>query len=344
MVWEDAPLYVSPDEEAGFARLRPTEHVAGHGGYLPLEILEDQGDWIKVQPAAGDSCHSAPDSRLSSVSLDLYVQRGDLLYVTPATVSVDYDDGSHFELQPGVVVSPPEGRLLVGQGELLMTADAGDIVADVTLPEGSLGLAFPATVTRKLPAEQLQQVVTSSNRSLGETLGGEVYWLGVGPAYLQGSWELPADPDLDEADSEVVEENYVGDSSDRPDVGQAQGIVHGQCSVHHFQMLPSRIKPSDYVPNEGVGEEGVSTNSGSEGPQWTIAADTALNWSDGSQAGTTTEPVTLHGELSFEDRKTRCGHLLLDSSPVPATDGVSYEVDPSGAFEVCAERRAVTRK
>lgn len=341
VVWEDTPLYGAAADDAPSARLRPAERHPSVAGYVPLTVVEDQGDWLKVSTAAvTDSCHLASDSRLGALDLTLFVKRSDLLLVTPKAVSIDYDDGTRHTLQPGVVVMPPQGKLLVGDGELLMKADAGDVLADVTLPAGTLAVSYAPTATTA-PAKQDEQVLASSNRSLGETNAGEVYWLGQGPAYLQGAWELPVDPDA--VESLIMEEDFVGDASDRPDVGQAQGIVHGSCSVHHFQMLPSRIKPSDYVANEGAVAEVVAPTNVVTAT-WGLKAGTALSWADGTLAGTTTAAVDLAGEATkTDDRKVKCGTVVLDSTPVPLVEGMAYEADADGAFEVCFDSKAAVK-
>jgi hypothetical protein len=341
VVWEDTVLYGAPADDAPGARLRPAERHPTVAGYVPLTVVEDQGDWLKVSTAeVTDSCHVVSDSRLGALDLTLFVKRSDLLLVTPSVVTVDYKDGTHHTLQPGVVVMPPQGKLLVGDGELLMKADAGDVLADVTLPTGTLAVSFAPTAPTA-PAAMEDQVVASSNRSLGETNAGEVYWLGEGPAYLQGAWELPEDPEA--AESLIMEEDFVGDASDRPDVGQAQGIVHGACSVHHFQMLPSRIKPSDYVANEGAFAEDVAPTEVVTAT-WGLKAGTALNWADGTPAGTATGAVDLSGEpTKTADRKVKCGSVVLDSTPVPLVEGMAYEADADGTFEVCFDSKAAVK-
>ncbi len=340
VVWEDTPLFTAASADAPNARLRPAERRPGMAGYLPLEVVEDQGEWVKVRTGAvSDSCHTASASRLDDASLELYVQRSELLLVTAATVAVEYDDGSRFQLEPGVVVIPAQGKLLVAEGELLMKADAGDVVADITLPAGSLALSFAPTAP-KPPEAKEEQVLTSSNFSLGETASGEVYWLGQGPAYLQGFWEAPVDPEAVVED----EENYVGDATDQPDVGQARGIVAGSCSVHSFHMLPSRIKPAGYVANEGARDSGEVLSTEFVSATWAIKEGTALTWADGGAAGTATHALELEGEpRKSDDKKVKCGTVSLDGTPVPRVEGIAYEADPEGIFEVCFDAKAVTK-
>lgn len=345
VVWEDTLLYTSSGETSQRARLRPTERTSGVGGYVPLTVVEDQGDWLKVSTAAvSDSCHTA--GAFAPVDLTLFAKREDLLLVTADAVTMDYSDGTHFELRPGVIVTPPSGKLVVAEGELLMMADANDVIAEVTLLPGSLSNAYSPVAPAEV-AVQEDQVVASSNRSLGETLAGDVYWLGDGVAYLQGFWDAPVDPDAAPAEgveaAPAEEENYVGDASDKVDIGQARGIVHGTCGVYHFQMLPSRVKPASYVPNEGalVEEEVVTEFVAAE---WSLPAETELSWPDGSPAGSTTGKVDLAAAPTKTDNwKVKCGTVSLDTTGVPLVDGMAYEVDVDGTFDVCFDAKAAKK-
>lgn len=345
VVWEDTLLYTSSGEESQRARLRLAERTPGIGGYLPLTVVEDQGDWLKVSTGpVGDSCHTA--GAFAPVDLALFVKREDLLLVTADTVSMDYSDGTHFELRPGVVVAPPSGKLVVAESELLMLADANDVIAEVTLLPGSLSNAYTPVALAEV-AVQDDQVVASSNRSLGETRAGDVFWMGDGVAYLQGFWDAPVDPDAAPVETEEAapeeEENYVGDASDKVDIGQARGIVHGTCGEYHFQMLPSRVKPASYVPNEGARVEAeVATEF--VAAEWSLPAETELSWPDGSPAGSTIAKVDLAAAPTKTDnRKVKCGTVSLDTTGVPLVDGMTYEVDVDGTFDVCFDARAAKK-
>ena len=98
-----------------------------------------------------------------------------------------------------------------------------------------------------------------------------------------------------------------------------------------------------YVPNEGARVEAeVATEF--VAAEWSLPAETELSWPDGSPAGSTIAKVDLAAAPTKTDnRKVKCGTVSLDTTGVPLVDGMTYEVDVDGTFDVCFDARAAKK-
>lgn len=129
LLWSNAFVFTGASAHGDKARMKSYpdgERAARTGDVWPLEVLDEQGELVKVRTlgvADAEHCYRGP-AALNPLSLVLYVRRSDLAPVTSAPTTARFDDGTAVVLNAGVALSLPDESHFAVHG--LSLAFAGD--------------------------------------------------------------------------------------------------------------------------------------------------------------------------------------------------------------------------
>lgn len=245
LVWQDAPLYSEPSDQAAALKLAAldgarTDHP---GSVIAMRVVATVGDYLQVAPLAGEctSAHLVVPDDISK--LTLYVKRVDVAPVLAKPFQAAFADGTRIELSPGMPV------VAGADGKSFAISLRGDTFV-VDLPSASVATSY--TPARAKPITMTAGGSLAIARGTKARLGDRTFTL--------GAWEGAP----------------VAKSG-----GSATVALEDNCATVHVTVPTSALRDSDEDSFE-LGGIGSGSGSGSAGGaldlrgEYFIAAGTAL--------------------------------------------------------------------
>lgn len=304
VIAEEATLYAHPDASGPWFPVplnRPEDLTSGQ----VVEVVAREGEFVGVQtvsPSLAPQCAGSFGIEAAAM-LRFWVRASSLRTVLREAKTLRFDDGASLALVAGTPVSRSGDR---------SSAHVGTVKIPVELDASELGRGFVPG-----PARALASATMGVSKQAQLRYGGHSF-VGRGGLFGRASSQREVDGEL------VLRfDTRCGVFELRADAAAIEGVASGE-----------PIRPESAIldlakAHHAAGIEQLQPDEEDADPctSWTLAADTALTWTEGSEAGRTLGTIELE-RAPLERERRLCFDLAAGLGVCVAPGAVSEAVAP----------------